>query len=282
MTLVVSDSAALRQQVSAWRAAGETVGFIPTMGALHAGHIALVRQAQTECRRTIASIFVNPKQFGPHEDFNRYPRQLEQDLMQLVDAGCDLLFAPPVETVYPPGFSTAIDPGPLATVLEGAIRPGHFSGVATVVTRLLMLAAPDQAFFGEKDYQQLLIIKQTVRDLALPVIIKGVPTVRDRNGLALSSRNAYLSPEERARALILSATLRQLAAILPTGADIPATLQKARDQIAANGFTLDYLELCDAATLAPAAMLNAPARILVAAKIGNTRLIDNMAVPPAA
>lgn len=278
MTVLCHELTGLHATISAWRAAGHTVAFVPTMGALHDGHLTLVKTARQTAKRVIASIFVNPTQFGPHEDFSRYPRQLEQDRAQLTTAGCDALFAPDVATIYPPGFATSIDPGAMATILEGAIRPGHFAGVATVVTRLLMLVRPDTALFGEKDYQQLLVIKQTVRDLALPVQIIGVPTVRAADGLALSSRNAYLSAEERQRALTLSATLRDCATQLAEGEDMAAVLQAGRDRITAASFALDYLELRDATTLAPIDQLGAPARLLVAAKIGTTRLIDNMGI----
>jgi len=280
MTLKVSEISLLRSTIAAWRAAGETVAFVPTMGALHAGHIALVKQAKQTARHVVVSIFVNPTQFGPNEDFTRYPRQLEQDLAILAEAGCDILFAPEVTTIYPAGFATSIDPGALATILEGACRPGHFAGVATVVARLLLLVAPDYALFGEKDYQQLLVIRQTVRDLGIPTLIIGVPTVRAEDGLALSSRNAYLSPDERTRALTLSATLRRLASDVPNGISITQALQEGSKAISAAGFALDYLELRDAATLAPITSLQAPARALVAAKIGTTRLIDNMPVLP--
>lgn len=280
MTVLCHELIGLHATIAAWRATGDTVAFVPTMGALHDGHLTLVKTARQTAKRVVTSIFVNPTQFGPHEDFSRYPRQLEQDRALLTTAGCDALFAPDVATIYPPGFATSIDPGAIATILEGAIRPGHFAGVATVVTRLLMLVRPDTALFGEKDYQQLLVIQQTVRDLALPVQIIGVPTVRAADGLALSSRNAYLSPEERSRALTLSATLHDCATQLAAGEDMAAVLQDGRDRITAAGFALDYLELRDATTLAPIDQVIAPARLLVAAKIGTTRLIDNMAVLP--
>lgn len=280
MSFTLTEADALRAQVSDWRRAGARVAFVPTMGALHTGHAALVTQACKNADRVVVSIFVNPKQFAPHEDFSRYPRQLAQDEALLRDVGCNALFAPTVETIYPPGFATTVDPGPLATVLEGAVRPGHFVGVATVVTRLLQLVAPDIALFGEKDYQQLLVIKQIVRDLALPFVIEGVPTVRAEDGLALSSRNAYLSTAERAQALILPTTLQRLAAAAPTSPDLVKLLETGQAAIAAAGCKVDYLALCDAATLAPLTVLDRPARLLVAAKVGTTRLIDNVAVMP--
>lgn len=280
MSFALTDAAALRAQVAAWRSAGESVAFVPTMGALHAGHGALVTQARQQADRVIVSIFVNPKQFAPHEDFSRYPRQMEQDIALLHKVGCAALFAPTVETIYPTGFATTVDPGSIATILEGAVRPGHFTGVATVVTRLLQLVAPDSAYFGEKDYQQLLVIKQIVRDLALPFVIEGVQTVRAEDGLALSSRNAYLSATERSQALILPTTLQRIAAAAPTTTDLTALLESGRVAITAAGCQLDYLALCDAVTLAPMTVLDRPARLLVAAKVGTTRLIDNVAVIP--
>lgn len=282
MSFTLTDVAALRAQVAAWRGAGARIAFVPTMGALHAGHAALVTRARQEADRVVVSIFVNPKQFAPHEDFNRYPRQLDKDAVLLQSVGCDCLFAPTVETIYPPGFATTVDPGALATVLEGAVRPGHFVGVATVVTRLLQLVAPDSAYFGEKDYQQLLVIKQIVRDLALPFAIHGVATVRAEDGLALSSRNAYLSAAERAQALVLPQTLQRIAAAAPAAADLGALLEDGRKAIQQAGCALDYFALCDAESLAPIATLSRPARLLVAAKVGTTRLIDNAAVLPAA
>lgn len=276
----VTAAAALRAAVAAWRQAGDAVAFVPTMGALHEGHLTLVRAAKQLAPRVIVSIFVNPKQFAPHEDFARYPRPLAQDQALLTGAGCDLLFAPEVETIYPPGFTTIVDPGSLATVLEGAVRPGHFVGVATVVARLLSLVAPDHALFGEKDFQQLLVIRRIVADLALPYVIHGVPTVRAADGLALSSRNAYLSAEERARALVLPQTLQQAAAAIMAGQPVAAVLKRGNAAIAAAGLEPDYLALADAANLAPVTQLTAPARLLVAARCGATRLIDNVAVLP--
>lgn len=276
----VADAAALRAAVAAWRKADETVAFVPTMGALHDGHLFLVRAAKRLASRVIVSIFVNPKQFAPHEDFTRYPRPLEKDQALLQSADCDLLFAPTVETIYPPGFATVVDPGPLATILEGAVRPGHFVGVATVVARLLSLVAPDHALFGEKDYQQLLVIRRVVADLALPFTIHGMPTVRAADGLALSSRNVYLSVDERALALVLPQTLKQIAASVAARQPIDAALRQGESAIAAAGLVLDYLTLADAETLTPVMQLTAPARLLVAAKCGTTRLIDNIAVLP--
>ncbi len=261
-----------------FREAGETVAFVPTMGALHRGHLTLIAEAKKTANRVVASIFVNPTQFAPTEDFSAYPRKLEEDQRLLTEAGCDLLFAPTPEEIYPQGFATAIDPGPLATILEGKFRPTHFRGVATVVVKLLLQILPDAALFGEKDYQQLHIIKQVVRDLNIPIHIIGVPIVRDADGLALSSRNAYLSPEDRKRALALPRTLQEAAAAIRDGGVVEYLLTQGRNKLTDAGFSVDYLELADARTLAPIRDLNAPARLLAAGFIGSTRLIDNVGI----
>jgi pantoate--beta-alanine ligase len=268
----------LRAALLPWREAGESVGFVPTMGALHKGHLALVDASCKFAKRTVASIFVNPTQFAPTEDLAKYPRPLEEDTKLLADAGCDLLYAPTAAEMYPEGFITKIDPGPLATVLEGAIRPGHFSGVATVVAKLLLQAMPDIALFGEKDYQQLLIVRRIVRDLNIPVHIGAVPLIRDIDGLALSSRNAYLSPEQRRQAAALPTILKQCVVQLSAGGKIPSVLAEGHDKLTESGFKCDYLELRDAGTLAPAHDLTLPARLLAAVRIGTVRLIDNMPV----
>ncbi|HEV2188690.1 MAG TPA: pantoate--beta-alanine ligase [Stellaceae bacterium] len=271
--------AELRRQVAAWRAAGERVGLVPTMGALHAGHMALVAAARERCRRTVASIFVNPRQFGPREDFSSYPRPIEDDLAKLTEAGADLAFIPAVEEMYPEGFATTISLGGPAEPLEGAHRPGHFDGVATVVAKLLIQAAPDAAFFGEKDYQQLMVVRRMTRDLNLPVEIVGVPTVREPDGLALSSRNVYLSPEERRTAPNLHRTMREAAAEIAGGATPSLVLRRKIDALNGLGLRVEYLELRDAATLAPLADTpSAAARLLAAVHLGRTRLIDNIAV----
>ena len=268
----------LRLATAGWHQRHETIGFVPTMGALHDGHKELVRRAQSLSTRTVVSIFVNPLQFGPNEDLGKYPRTLEADQKTLAALGADILFAPSAEEMYPADFVTQIDPGPLATVLEGAIRPGHFAGVATVVTKLLLQVMPDYAFFGEKDYQQLQIVQRIVHDLAIPTNIIPVPIVRDKDGLALSSRNAYLTPEERAKAVALPQTLIEAAEKLRLGKDVEATLAQARAQLDQAGFKVDHLLLADPQTLQP---LTAPipgARLLAAAKLGATRLLDNIAV----
>jgi pantoate--beta-alanine ligase len=270
--------APLRAQVAAWRAAGERVVLVPTMGALHAGHLALVARARELGRRTVASIFVNPTQFGPTEDFSRYPRDTETDLALLAEAGADAAYLPDVATMYPPGFSTRVEVEEVSQGLCGAFRPGHFSGVATVVTKLLNQVQPDIALFGEKDYQQLLVIRRAVRDLDLPVEIQGVPTLREADGLALSSRNRYLSPEERRAAPRLHAVLASIAHGLAAGAEAGPLLAEGRAELEAAGFgPVQYLEVRDAETLAPLKRADRPVRILAAAYLGRTRLIDNLA-----
>jgi pantoate--beta-alanine ligase len=273
--------AALRREVAAWRAAGEQVGLVPTMGALHSGHLALVAAAQVQCRRVVVSIFVNPKQFGPREDFSAYPRPEADDLAKLSAAGADLAFIPTVEEMYPDGFATTISVGGPSEGLCGAHRPGHFDGVATVVAKLLTRAAPDAAFFGEKDYQQLMVVRRMTRDLDLPVEIVGVPTVREADGLALSSRNVYLTAEERRVAPNLYRMLRRAAGEIAAGAQPRPILRQASTELSGSGFAVEYLELRDAASLAPLSELPATAaRLLAAVLLGRTRLIDNVPVAP--
>jgi pantoate--beta-alanine ligase len=280
---IVRSVVALRARVGEWRLEGGTVGLVPTMGALHEGHIALVRRARALCDHVVASIFVNPTQFGPNEDFARYPRDEAADARQLVAGGCELLFAPDVSEMYPPGFSTAITTGAIADGLCGPFRPGHFAGVATVVAKLLLQALPDIACFGEKDYQQLQVIKHMVRDLDLPVRIEGVPTVREADGLALSSRNRYLTPDERARAVTIFRVLNAIAEEIGTGKrPIDEALAWGRGELASAGFApIDYLAICDAVDLTPLTVLDRPARVFAAAWLGKTRLIDNLAIGPA-
>jgi pantoate--beta-alanine ligase len=276
---VARSVAELRRIVAGWRAAGERVGLVPTMGALHAGHLALVAAAQAACGRIVVSIFVNPKQFGPREDFSTYPRPEAGDLDKLTKAAADLAFVPPVEEMYPEGFATAITAGGVAADLDGAHRPGHFDGVATIVAKLLIQAAPDIAYFGEKDYQQLMVVRRMARDLDLPVEIAGVPTVREADGLALSSRNVYLSVEERRIAPSLNRIMREVAAEIGKGAPPVPVLQKAIAALSAAGFVVEYLEFRDAATLAPLAETSSrPARLLAAVHLGRTRLIDNIPI----
>jgi pantoate--beta-alanine ligase len=252
------------------------VALVPTMGALHEGHRTLVRAARERAATVVVSVFVNPTQFGPGEDFDRYPRTWDADLEALADEGADVVFHPPVEEVYPPGaVGVTVEPGPLGSVLEGAIRPGHFAGVLTVVAKLFGLVRPDLALFGEKDYQQLTLIRAMARELALGVEVVGVPTVREADGLALSSRNRYLAPEQRSAAVTVSAALRAGAAAGPEGAE--AVLIAARAVLDAEPSLLqDYLELTDT-DLGPAPAAG-PARLLVAVRAGTTRLLDNIAV----
>jgi pantoate--beta-alanine ligase len=279
---IVRSVAALRTRTGEWRRRGETVGLVPTMGALHEGHLALVRRARALCDHAVATIFVNPTQFGPNEDFARYPRDEAADARQLVAGGCELLFAPDVGEMYPPGFSTTITVGAVAEGLCGPFRPGHFAGVATVVAKLLLQAQPDVACFGEKDYQQLQVIKRMVRDLDLPVRIEGVATVREADGLALSSRNRYLSPDERGRAVTIFRVLSGISEEVGAGRrSIEAALAWGRGELAAAGFApIDYLAICDAADLTPLTVLDRPGRVLAAAWLGRTRLIDNLEVGP--
>ncbi len=277
---IVRTVAELRAIVAGWRQAGETVALIPTMGYLHEGHLALVRRGRQLATRTVATLFVNPTQFGPAEDLARYPRDEEGDAAKLAGVGCDLLFAPIVEEMYPPGFATSIAVGGVSQGLCGAFRPQMFGGVALVVTKLLLQALPDVAVFGEKDYQQLQVIRRFVRDLDIPVRIEGAPTVREADGLALSSRNSYLTPAERAVAPELKRALAWAADELAGGRrEAGPVLAEARRRILAAGFaSLDYVELRDAETLAPLERAAGPARLLAAAWLGKARLIDNVPV----
>ena len=271
----------LRDQVAAWRRDGLTVALVPTMGALHDGHLALVRQALKEADRVVASVFVNPTQFAPGEDFEAYPRGEARDAELLASAGCHLLYAPTASTIYPDGFSTTVVVSGVSGPLEGERRPTHFAGVATVVAKLLIQAQPDVAVFGEKDYQQLQVIRSLVRDLDLPVRIFGAPTVRDEDGLALSSRNAYLTPEQRIVAGVLNRVVRALAEAAAAGEPLEPAEQAAAEVLLEAGFDrVDYIEVRHAETLEPLrpSVGDNPARVLVAAWLGQTRLIDNMAV----
>jgi pantoate--beta-alanine ligase len=278
---IVRTVADLRAQVAAWRAAGARVALTPTMGALHEGHLSLVRLARKRADRVVASVFVNPTQFAPHEDFDAYPRDEAKDAALLAEAGCDLLFAPPAEAVYPPGFATTVTVAGVSAPLEGEARPTHFAGVATVVAKLLIQAAPDVAVFGEKDYQQLQVIRRLAADLDLPVEIVGAPIVREADGLAMSSRNAYLTPAERPVAARLNRVLAEAAGKLRAGATVAEAEAQARQALEAAGFArVDYVEARhpdDLSRLGPGA-IESPARLLAAAVVGRTRLIDNLAV----
>lgn len=270
----------LRRSLQRYRSAGETVALVPTMGALHRGHLALVAQARRRARRVAVSIFVNPTQFAPNEDFGSYPRGFAADLAALRAAKVDLVWAPSLEVMYPDGFATRIEPqGAAKAGLEDKFRPHFFGGVATVVAKLFTQTSPDFAMFGEKDYQQLCVVTQMVKDLDLPLKVIGVPTVREPDGLALSSRNTYLSPAERKAAPTLYRILKTSAKRLKQGEPVEMVLEEGHAEIARVGFALDYLEARHAVTLAPiSSRKDGPIRLLVAAKIGKTRLIDNLAV----
>lgn len=277
--ITLRDLPALRDAVRGWRHAGEVVGVVPTMGALHEGHLSLVAQARAGCDRVIATIFVNPRQFNNPEDLAKYPRTEDRDATMLSEAGVDVLFAPPPEVVYPQGFSTLVSVAGLSAELEGAFRPGHFDGMATVVTKLLLMTGADRAFFGEKDWQQLQVVRRLVRDLDLPVAITGCPTLREADGLAMSSRNARLSAPERAAAPALHRAMARAAAAIRAGGPVAEALAAAREAVLAAGFSaVDYLDLRDAETLEPMAARGRPARLLAAATLGGVRLIDNIAV----
>jgi pantoate--beta-alanine ligase len=278
--LVISSSlAALHGELDRWRAAGDSIALVPTMGGLHDGHVALVHAARAQCRRVVATIFVNPMQFNDPADLACYPSDIGRDTAMLLEAGADLLYLPTAEVMYPPGFSTTVKVGALTDCLCGTTRPGHFDGVSTVVAKLLYQAMPDAAFFGEKDYQQLLVVRRMVRDLDIPVRIECVATVREANGLALSSRNFNLSREERARAPGLYRILSEAAQALATGGPAQAALEEGREALQRAGFArIDYLELRDGETLAELDRARPPARLFVAAWLGSTRLIDNILV----
>lgn len=273
----VREVKALRGLVAGWKAAGNSVGVVPTMGALHAGHLSLVHAAKAGSDRVIATIFVNPRQFNNPDDLAKYPRTEERDAAMLMEGGVDVLFAPPPEVVYPEGFATAVSVGGVARELEGAFRPGHFDGVATVVTKLLLMTGADRAFFGEKDWQQLQVVRRLVRDLNMPVTITGCPTLREADGLAMSSRNMRLSAAERRIAPALHREMAAAAEAIRRGVPAGRALASARQTLLAAGFSaVEYLDLRDAEGLSPAT--GAPARILAAAVLGGVRLIDNIPV----
>lgn len=275
---IIHGKDALSRALAALRDGGG-IALVPTMGALHAGHMALVREARRHANHVVASIFVNPKQFGPNEDLGRYPRRLAEDAQMLEAEGCELLWAPNAAEMYPEGHTTSIHVGGVSEGLCGTARPGHFDGVATVVAKLFNQVQPDVALFGEKDYQQLAVIRRMVDDLDLPVRIVGVPTEREPDGLALSSRNTYLTEQERISARALPEALFAAADAIRSGHPIGEALAQARGRIAAAGFDpVEYVELRDAATLAPVDRLDRAARLLAAARIGTTRLIDNVPV----
>lgn len=278
---VISRPAEMTRQASLWRRRDENVGFVPTMGALHEGHAALIRRARRENDRVVVSIFVNPTQFGPKEDLSRYPRPFAKDRALCASLGVDAIYHPTVRGMYPEGFKTLVEVGGPAELLDGRLRPGHFKGVATVVLKLLNTVKPERTYFGEKDYQQLVIVKKMAKDLDLDVQIVGCPTVRARDGLALSSRNQYLGPEERAvapnlhRALLLA---RRLITARPAGLRPAGLISRLRREISnnINGVEIDYIALTDPQSLQEATRINGKLRLLAAIRIGKTRLIDNI------
>ncbi|KQV56684.1 MULTISPECIES: pantoate--beta-alanine ligase [unclassified Caulobacter] len=282
MTSIVRTVAEMREHVRAWKAAGQRVALVPTMGALHEGHLSLIRIAQEKAQRVIASVFVNPKQFAPHEDFDAYPRGEAIDAEKLASVGCDLMFAPNGAEMYAPGFSTTVTVSGVSEPLEGAARPQFFGGVATVVAKLFIQSQADVAVFGEKDYQQLQVVKRMARDLDIPIEIIGAPTARAEDGLALSSRNAYLSTEERAAAVALPTAMKAAAVHVAAGGRIDEAEQTATAALKAAGFgQVDYVEVREASELSrlgPGPIGEARGRILIAAWLGKTRLIDNMDV----
>ena len=278
--MMVRSVTELRTTVQGWRQSGLSCALVPTMGALHEGHLALIRQAARSCERVVVSIFVNPLQFGPHEDLALYPRREAADEAAAAQAGAHLVFAPTVGDMYPPGHATTVHVAGLTEGLCGRHRPGHFDGVATVVTKLLLQVLPDTAWFGEKDYQQLQVIRRLVRDLDIPVRIEGMATVREPDGLAMSSRNAYLSEPQRRIAPLLAATLADMARRLAADGDaVTAVVADGQARLRAAGFTaIDYVEVCDTETLVPLERVAGPARILAAVWLGSTRLIDNIPI----
>jgi pantoate--beta-alanine ligase len=275
----IREARQLAAALIALRAGGKSLALVPTMGALHSGHLSLIEEARRKTDRVVATIFVNPLQFGANEDLGRYPRQEEKDAAMLAEAGCDLLWLPAAADMYPPGFATTVSVKGLSDRWEGEARPGHFDGVATVVAKLLCALRPDIALFGEKDFQQLAVIRRMAQDLELGVEVLGVETVRDENGLALSSRNVYLVADERRRAVELPRALNDAAEQIRSGAPVGKALADAKERLKAAGFSrIDYVALVNALTLEPLDRPEGPMRLIAAAVIGATRLIDNIAV----
>lgn len=277
---LLTDGESIRQAVVRARLAGKSVGVVPTMGALHEGHLSLLETARTECDLTVVTIFVNPTQFGPNEDFRQYPRDLAHDMAQLGRGGCDIVFAPTNEAMYPAGHTTSVDVGELGQVFEGEFRPTHFRGVATIVLKLFQLAPADRAYFGRKDYQQTIVVRQMVADLNVPIEIRVCPTIRESDGLAMSSRNVYLSPDERRRALSLSRALRLAEQLVVKGQRDVATLRAdmQREIDAAGSVAVQYIAFVADGTLSPVEHVEGPTTIALAATVGKTRLIDNILV----
>ena len=278
LPIILNTVSDLRAFLTLARGNGKTIGFVPTMGNLHQGHLDLVNKASDMSDIVVVSIFVNPMQFGPHEDFDAYPRTLEADCKALTNHPCDAVFAPTVREAYPKGVNTEIDLPSLSTILCGHHRPGHFKGVATVVTKLLNIVQPDVAVFGNKDYQQLQVIQTMVADLLIPVTVVGADTTREPNGLAMSSRNAYLSAEEKETAAMLYATLKRIGDTLRSDSQVNTVLKQEKERLTAAGFVLDYLEIRDAQDLSKSYVEADSAVILVAAKLGRARLIDNLVI----
>jgi pantoate--beta-alanine ligase len=277
---ITSDPPAVRERIAGWKSDGVRVGFVPTMGALHEGHLALVRRAAELTDKVVVSIFVNPTQFGPGEDFEEYPRNPERDAELLDPAGCDMLFLPSVETIYPRGHSTFVEVEGVSAALEGDQRPGHFRGVATVVTQLLNLVQPDVAVFGEKDAQQLAVVRRLVRDLHLPVEIEALPTVREPDGLAMSSRNAYLTPEDRKAATVLARALSLVREAMEKGERSAAAIRLLVEQtlLGEPRLTIDYVAVVDADSFQPIEYLTGRIVVPIAGRLGTTRLLDNLQI----
>lgn len=274
---ILRDPAIARRRLEEAKQSGRSIGLIPTMGALHEGHLSLVRSAQQQGDATLVTLFVNPSQFGPNEDFSKYPRTEEADLQRLKSIGANWVLIPTSQQVYPEGYSTWIDPPQLATRWEGEIRPGHFRGVATVVLKLFLMAPADRAYFGQKDYQQVRVIEQMVRDLGYPIDVRVCETIRESDGLAMSSRNRYLDPDQRRRALAIWRSILLVRSLASQGvSDTAAIQQQVRAVLLENGLdSIDYAVVADAATLEPLQRIDRPAVYLVAGRLGNTRLIDN-------
>ncbi|MCC7494488.1 MAG: pantoate--beta-alanine ligase [Fimbriimonadaceae bacterium] len=278
-----SDPDHLRTAARGWRREGRRIGFVPTMGNLHEGHLSLLRRAAAECDVALLSVYVNPKQFGPQEDFANYPRTLAEDLALAASAGCSDVFVPTDATIYPPGFATSVTVAGLTEPLCGRSRPGHFAGVTTVVAKLFCLVVPDRAYFGEKDYQQLQVIRRLTADLGLGTEVVGCPIVREADGLAMSSRNRYLNPAERAAAVCLSRAIAAAQRVAADGADAAETILAAAQIVLARQplARIDYLELVNPETLQPLARLDRPARLILAVQVGPARLLDNGPIEPA-
>jgi pantoate--beta-alanine ligase len=274
---LITDGDTLRQAVCNARQRGQSVGLVPTMGALHDGHLNLVDAARAECDLSVVSIFVNPTQFAPNEDFREYPREVTRDLSLLAGRGCDFIFAPGDDSIYRPNHATYIDVGPIGSVLEGEFRPTHFRGVATVVMKLFQLAPADRAYFGRKDYQQTLVVRQMVADLDVPIDVRVCPTVREPDGLAMSSRNRYLTADERRRALVLSRSLRMAEELFAAGERNASTFRHrmSHEIESVGGVQIQYIAIVADGTLTPVERIDGPTTIALAATVGKTRLIDN-------